>query len=212
MNKMDWTDLKHEINMKIVEFKRKHGRAADTLIVGKEEHAVLEANRSSGDFDPGRDGNYSLWSMNIRLDEGKNSHLELVGKKMNFLKIVDYPFIPSPYRQKIDVVIPSKLRVPFVSLLASQAGSEIAARVVGGGKKVKGKINKDLAHYQISVEGPNKGMVLAFVNYLYEIEKAYTIELTCDICGVKWIECRDTHYRNHLDGSKDICKGCKIHE
>lgn len=210
---MDWIDLTHKINGKMVEFKREHGRSADTLIIGREEYDILEANKNSGLVDPGIDGNYSLWSMNIRLDEGKNSHLELVGKKMNFLKIVDYPFIPSPYRQKIDVVIPSKLRVPFVSLLASQAGSEIAARVVGGGKEVKGKINKDLAYYQINVEGINKDVVFAFVNYLYAIEKAYTIELTCATCGThRWVECRDTHYRNHLDGSKDICKRCKIHE
>jgi len=208
---MDWKELKHEINMKIVEFKRKYGRAADTLIVGRKEYDVLEANKSSSDFDPGMDGDTcSFWSMNVRLNEGKNSHLELVGKKVNFLKIVEYPFIP--YRIKIEVVVPSRLRVPFVSFLDGQTTSGIGVQIVGGSRELKSRIGEDLVYYQISVKGKNKDVVKAWVNYLYEIEKAYTIELTCGICGEKWIECRDTHYNNHLDGTRDICKECKIHE
>ena len=204
---MDWIELTHKINWKMVEFRREYGGAADTLIVGKEEYAVLEANKNSEGVDPGIDGNYSLWSMKVRLDESKNSHLELVGMKVDFLKIVDYPF--TPYRIKVDVVIPSRLRVSFVSFLDSQNTSDIGVQIVGGKKD---RIAGDLAYYQISVKGINKDMVFAFVNYLYELEKAYTVELTCDTCGGKWIECRDTHYRSHLDGSKDLCKECEIHE
>ena len=208
-DKTSWEELKHEINMKIMEFKRNCGKQADILIVGKKEHAILEDNKSdSADFEA-YGNNISFWSMKIRLDESKESHIELIKKKTNFLKIVEYPF--TPYRIKIEVVIPSKLKVPFVSFLAGQSASDIGVRVVGGGKEIP-RINKDLTHYQVSVKGINKDLVEAFVNYLYEIEKAYTIELTCDICGTKWIECRDTHYDNHLDGSKDFCKGCKIHE
>ena len=203
-DKMSWEELKHEINMKIVEFKRKHVKIARTLIVGKKEHAILEAHKNSECFE---DGNF--WSMKIHLDNSKESHLELVGKKVNFLKIVEYPF--TPYRMRVEVVIPSKLKVPFVSFLAGQSASDIGVRVVGGGKEIP-RINKDLTHYQVSVEGSNKALVTAFVSYLYEIEKAYTIELTCDTCGKKWIECRDTHYNNHLDGNKDLCGECKIHE
>jgi hypothetical protein len=211
MNKIDWMDLTHKINWKMVEFRREHGKSASTLVVGREEYAILEANKSSGDFETGIDGKtYSLWSMNVRLDESKNSHLELIGKKVNFLKIVDYPF--TSYRVKVEVVVPSRLRVPFVSFLDSQNTSDIGVQIVGGKKELP-RANKDLVYYQVSVEGINKDMVAAFVNYLYEIEKAYTVELTCDTCGThRWVECRDTHYNNHLDGSKDICKECKIHE
>lgn len=209
MNKMNWVGLVHRINRKIVDFMRKHGKSADTMIVGKEEYAILEANKNSEDIDPGVDGNYSLWSMKVHLDKSKESHLELVGKKVNFLKIVDYPF--TSYRVKVDVVVPSRLRVPFVSFLDSQNTSDIGVQIVGGKKELP-RANKDLVYYQVSVEGINKDMVFAFVNYLYEIEKAYTVELTCATCGThRWVECRDTHYRNHLDGSKDLCEGCKIH-
>lgn len=212
MNKIDWIDLTRKINRKMVEFERKHEKSADTLIVGREEYAVLEANKNS----EGIDGNYSLWSMGIHLDESKNSYLKLIGKKVNFLKVVDYPF--TPHRVKVEVVVPSRLSVPFVSFLDSQNTSDIGVQIVGGGRKMDNRTSRDLAsrslvYYQISVKGINKDMVFAFVNYLYEIEKAYTIELTCDICGKhRWIECRDTHYIDHLDGSKDLCKGCKIHE
>jgi Pyruvate/2-oxoacid:ferredoxin oxidoreductase delta subunit len=135
----------------------------------------------------------------------------IIGGTRNFIGIGYMAKWFYPELLKVEVVIPSILRVPFVSLLASQTASALGARVVGGGREIP-RINKDLIHYQISVEGPNKDVAFAFVNYLYEIEKAYTIELTCVICGNKWVECRDTHYNNHLDGSRDFCKGCKIHE
>ena len=204
---MDWQELRNKINRKMVEFRREHGKPADTLVLGKKEYAVLEANVKDG----------TLWSMNVRLDEDKDSYIELVGKKINFLKIVEYPF--TPYRIKVEVVMPSKLKVPFVSFLDGQNASNVGVQIVGGGVEMNRTswdnrrfLSKDLIYYQVSVKGPNKDMVYAWVNYLYEIEKAYTIELTCDVCGVKWIECRDTHYYNHLDGSKDLCKECKIHE
>ena len=207
---MDWKELKHEINEKIVEFQREHERDADTMIVGKREHAVLEANKNNSAIDLGTYGEDStFWSMKVRLDETKDSHLELVGKKVNFLKIVDYPF--TPYRMGIDLLIPTRLRVPFVSFLDGQNASDFGIQIVGGGKEIP-RINRDLVGYRVSVAGLNKNMVTAFINYLYEIEKSYTIELTCATCGVKWIECRDTHYNNHLDGSKDFCKECEIHE
>lgn len=206
---MDWKELKHEINRKIVEFQREYGKEADTMVVGKEEYAVLKANKNNNAILDMYGEDRTFWSMKVRLDETKDSYLELVGKKVNFLKIVDYPF--TPYRIGIDLLIPTRLRVPFVSFLDGQNASDFGVQIVGGGKE-KSRINKDLVCYRISVKGPNKDMAHAFINYLYEIEKAYTIELTCVICGKRWFECRDTHYNNHLDGSKDFCKECKIHE
>jgi hypothetical protein len=207
---MDWKELKDRINKKIVEFMRKHGSNPGVLVLGREEYDIFKDGVSSDHDVEVLDGVYSFWGMKVRMVD-KDSRLELLSKKkVDFLKVEEYPFVP--YKMKIDVVIPTRLRETFVSFIDNN--TDIGVKVVRSYIKTYKSIlddNVDLTRYQISVEGINKDITCAWINYISEIEKAYIIEVRCDVCGRKWFKDREDYYANFIEGSRDLCVGCKIY-
>lgn len=47
---MDWKELKHEINMSMVDFKRTHGLECNVLILGKKEYEALQSDEVKKEF------------------------------------------------------------------------------------------------------------------------------------------------------------------
>lgn len=47
---MDWKELKHEINMSMVDFIRTQGLKCNILVLGKKEHEVLQSDETKKEF------------------------------------------------------------------------------------------------------------------------------------------------------------------
>ena len=47
---MDWKELKHEINMSMLDFKRTHDLKCNVLVLGKKEYKVFQSEDSKKEF------------------------------------------------------------------------------------------------------------------------------------------------------------------
>lgn len=69
--KMTWKELKHEINMAMLDFKRTYSLECNILILGKKEYEVLQGDEAAKSFDVGSDEGFvdgevaQIWSMRI---------------------------------------------------------------------------------------------------------------------------------------------------
>ena len=161
---MELKELKHKINMGILKFKRKCGKGADILILGKDEYDTLKkiGKDNSDGWSLG-----SIWNMEIRVDESSDSCIRLI-RKIPGIFSYEEDFI-SPYRMKIDVVIPLKFKGDFKLFIDKQHNDDVGIQILTVRSNDFKKTN--YTRFQLHICGKTEELAIAWSNYLSEIER-----------------------------------------
>jgi len=168
---MDWTEVKHRINMEITKFFRDRGKKANILILGKEEYETLI---EQAEVDPCTDSDVhantmsvAFWGMNVYLDMSKDSFIQAKLEDKSFLDQEEDALATHNHRMKVDVDIPLEFGVAFKSFLVTQNDPIIGVQVLKDRYEILKTVN--VAYFQINVVGTGKPLVEAWANYIFEI-------------------------------------------
>ena len=160
---MDWKELKHEINMKMVEHVSKCGKKADILKLGKSQYGIFKNRLADLDMDEG-----TLWGMRVYEDKREDG-IVLGRLNPDFFGYKNDPF--SPYKMKVDVIIPKEVEKDFNEYIEHvrkwndrNFGIKLSAVCKGpsGDKNIR---------FQMHVCGTDKKIVEAWQAISYEISR-----------------------------------------
>lgn len=161
---MEVKELKHRINMATTKFMREYGKHPNILILGKNEYDTLKkiGEDNSEEWSLG-----SIWNMEIRVDENIDSCIKMMGEKPDFFSYEEDPF--SPYRMKIDVVIPSEFKEDFKLFIDKQYKDNVGIQILANHSNDLKRT--DFTCFQLHICGKTKELAILWSNYLLEIER-----------------------------------------
>jgi len=155
-------ELKHELNMGILKFKKKYGKGPNILVLGKNEYATLIKN-----IEKIPDGwtKGEVWNMEVQVDEDSDSCIKMMRKKPHFFSYEEDPF--SPYRMKIDVVTPLEFKEDFKLFITKQHSDDVGIQIL----RTYSNDFKNYTRFQLHICGKTKELAIAWSEYLFEIER-----------------------------------------
>ena len=159
---MELKELKHKINIGILKFKRKYGKGANILILGKDEYDTLKkiGKDNSEGWSLG-----SIWNIEICVDESSDSCIRMMRKIPDFFSYEE-DFI-SPYKMKIEMVVPLEFKEDFKLFIDKQIDNNVGVQIF----KARSNDLKKYTRFQLHICGKTEELAIAWSNYLSEIER-----------------------------------------
>lgn len=161
---MEIEELKRRINMGTTKFMRMHGKHPNILVLGKSEYDVLR--KGCKGFPDG----WSLakvWGMEVRMDENSDSYIEMMRENPDFFSYEEDFF--SPYRMKVDVIIPLEFKEVFKLFIVKQNDDDVGVQILT--THYNDLKRKNYTRFQLHICGKTKELAIAWNNYLFEIER-----------------------------------------
>jgi len=157
-------ELKHKINMGLLKFRKKYGASPNVIILGKNEYATLIKNIEEI---PDEWTKGEVWNMEVQVDKDVDSCIRMMRKIPDFFSYEE-DFI-SPYKMKIDVVIPSEFKEDFKLFIDKQYKDNVGIQILANHSNDFKKTNYTC--FQLHICGQTEKLAIAWSNYLSEIEK-----------------------------------------
>ena len=176
---MDWKGIKHRINMKIVNYFRKHGKNPNILLLGKSEGQLLK-DVSDGDY---KAGGY-LWGMRVDMFDGVDS---LVKVSWDESIAEDKPEDVKEYVIRVSMYVPAGFVECFKSFIDIQIKDSSEVRVSSWGSKISSFHNDKM--FNVRIGGLDKDVVNTVGNDISNLWSMY-VHIINDIFkgDVAWFE------------------------
>lgn len=178
---MDWKELKHTINMKIVDHFREHGKNPNVLLLGQLEWKVFKNADRTGEFYS--DDNY-IGGMYVSASDNEDTIVEVSRDES---RAVDKPEDIAEYVIRVSIYVPAGFVECFKSFIDIQIKDSSEVRVSSWDSKVSSFHNDRM--FNVRIGGLDKDVVNTFGNDVSSLWSMYVYIINDMFKGdVTWFE------------------------